>query len=649
MKPMNNMQSPCESVLEWSLEHRNEPLPAILQEHCSQCVDCQAFLEQERWIAGTIQSQAKQAPTGLSPERFTRVYEAIREASERLSVPVKQRFIWRRVVVSVLTACVMAVTGFWFLPLFHGETFMASKMNQQMRTLLQYQAPVVDSVSIAQADQTLQFASRYYNTNEEKAFYYANDHYSYEELLWIRWLVERTRAQYDMIAEDYQTLSPANLLKKFHIPFKEALSALESILNQYRQSVASADMTVDGVIERVDYYTNQIWLDSLQYPLYADTDLINFAKINSYIQMKLQKQDQKWNVIQISDSDFCNTILKGILVSVNATHLVLQDNPVVIEWNNRTIYTTCQPKELINKPVKIRAILGKDKSIALTVHELQEPKLRTLTGLIDTAYQTGFTMKDFHQSFLLSSNLKDNPMGIDKSFQVSITGEDYGEYFIVTEFTLIAPPVENNDILLASAEPIIQAPPQQKEATITRKVASSISPLKTAWTFDWIVGIKNNQYLLASGTTIAKANYTIPVGSKITKTVDSKTQTIIQSNQINGMAVHQMQATLTGKLSNGIYEFHSDAKKRVLYFTDKALPYMNQKVRIQGQGIEYSELIIFIDARVFQSQNAKILKGLVIREMERGKIFLLDNGTIFRMDTLTWIQNGPVAVGKTVK
>ena len=649
MKRMINKQSLCESVLEWSLEHRNESLPAILQEHCSQCVDCQTFLEQERWLAETIQNQAKKAPTGLSPERFSRVYEAIRETSERLSVPVKQGFVWRRVVVSALTACVMAVTGFWFLPLFHGETYMANKMNQQMRTLLQYQAPVVDSVSIARAEQTLQFASRYYNTNEEKTFYYANDHYSYEELLWIRWLVERTRAQYDMIAEDYQTLSPAKLLKKFHIPSTEALSALESILNQYRQSVASADMTVDGVIERVDYYTNQIWLDSLQYPLYADTDLINFAKINSYVQMKLKKQDQKWNVIQIADSDFCNTILKGVLVSVNATNLVLQDNPVVIEWNNRTIYTTCQPKELINKPVKIRAILGKDKSIALTVHEQPEPKLRTLTGLIDTAYQTGFTMKDVHQSFLLSSNLKNNPREIDKKFKISITGEDFGEYFIVTELTLIAPPVEDNDILLASVEPVIQTPPQQKEAGVIRKAAPSISPVKTAWTFDWIVGIKNNQYLLASGTIIAKANYTIPVGSKITKTTASKTQATIQSNQINGMAVHQVQATLNGKLSNGIYEFHSDTKKRILYFTDKVLPYINQKVRIQGQGIEYPELIILIEARVFQPQNAKTMIGLVIREMERGKIFLLDNGTIFRMDTLTWIQNGPVSVGKTVR
>ncbi|MCE5224055.1 hypothetical protein LLG10_07740 [bacterium] len=649
MKRKINKQSLCERVLEWSLEHRKESLPAILQEHCSHCVDCQAFLEQERWITDTIQNQAKQAPTGLSPERFSRVYEAIRETSERLSVPVKRGFVWRRVVVSALTACVMAVTGFWFLPLFHGETFIASKMNQQMRTLLHYKAPVMDSVSIAQAEQTLQFASQYYNTNEEKTFYYANDHYSYEELLWIRWLVKRTRVQYDTIAEDYQTLSPAKLLKKYHIPSREALPALESILNQYRQSVASADITVDGVIERVDYYTQQIWLDSLPYPLYTDNDLINFAKIHSFVQMKLQKQGQQWNVIQIADSGFCNTILKGVLVSASATNLVLQDNPVVIEWNNRTIYSTCQPKELINKPVQIRAIPDKGKSIALTIHELQEPKLRTLTGLIDTAYQTGFTMKDIHQSFLLSSHLKNNPREIDKSFQVSITGEDYGEYFIVTEFTLIAPPVENTDILLASAEPVIQASSRQKEATTTRKAASSLSPVKTTWTFDWIVGIKNNQYLLASGTTISKASYTIPIGSKITKTVDSKTQTTIQSNQINGMAVHQIQATLTGILSNGIYEFQSDGKKRVLYFTDKALPYINQKVRIQGQGIEYPELIILIDARVFQSQNAKILKGLIIREMERGKIFLLDNGTIFRVDSLTAVQNGPVAVGKTVK
>lgn len=645
---MINKSSPCETVLAWALDHRNEPLPADLQRHCDQCEDCRDFLQQEKWIVDTVQQQARLAPTTLSPEYFARVYTAIQETSDRLTVPVKQGFVWRRVVISVATAFVMAFTGFWFLPLFHGETYLANKMNQQMRTLLQYKAPVIESVTIAQAEQTLQFASRYFTTNEEKTFYYTNDHFTYEELLWIQWLVKRTGAQYSQIAEEYQSLSPVRLLNQYHISAKEAVPVLKNILDQYRQSIALADMTVDGIIERIDYYSHQIWLDTLPDPIEVDANWMNIARIKSYVQVKLQKTADQWKAIQILESHFSTVILNGTLDSVNASQLVLRDNPVVIEWNARTICTSAL-QDMIDKPVKIRVLPDKDKSIALTVKEQPELKQRTITGLLDSAYQTGFTLKDLHQSFLLSSNLTDNPRVIDPQFKISVTGEDYGEYFIVTELTLIAPPVENNDILLVSAAPVSTPPSQQKTATITRKTAPSKSITDSSVSTDWIVGLQNGQYLLAGGTTLPKANYTIPVGSKITKKSVSTNRVSIQSNEINEITVHHIRATLSNRLSNGVYLFRNEQQKKIVYYTEKTLPYLNQKVQIQGRCIEYPELIILIDGRIFQTQNAKTMTGLVIREMERGKIFLLENGTIFRIDALTAIQNGPVSVGKTVK
>lgn len=648
MKRRISTPSPCERVIEWSLERRYEPFPAELQKHSDCCPDCQAFLTQEKWILTTVQNQAKLAPTGLSPNQFARVFSAIQETSDRLSVPAKQLLPWRRALVALVTSFAMILTGFWFLPLFQGETYVASTVNRKMRALLQYQAPSIEAVSVEQADQTLQFASRYFTSNEEKTFYFSNDHFSYEELLWIRWLVQKTRAQYDRMAEDYQMLSPARLLYKYHLSSHEAVTALKSLLDEYRQSVVQADITVDGVVERIDYFNNRIWLDTMPESVIADLDWLNLAKIHQYVQVKLSKQDQEWHVVQILESDFCSTILQGKLSEVGPATFSLQDNPVMIEWNSRTVLSAASLEDLLHKLVKVRVVQDQTKSIALTVREQIEPKKRTMTGYIDTAYQSGFIMKDLHQSFLLSSALQQNPMELDKKFSVSVTGEDYGAFFIVQELVLIAPPVENTGLLLAAAPSVTIPAPRQKDASITRKVSSTRVNVESHTSPDWIVGIRDQHYLLASGETIAKAKNVYPIGSKITKATDSTKQTSILSGFINDLIIVRTEATLVSRLNNGVYVFVSDQQKKILYYTETSLPYINQKVQIQARAIEYPELIVLLEGRLFQSSHVKKMTSLVVREMEHEKVFLLENGVIIRLDALSFIQNGPISVGKMV-
>ena len=151
----------CERVMNWSLENRNQVIPSSLEEHIHQCSYCQEFLKEEAWVNQTIEEQASRAPLSLSSDQFARVYQAIQDTSERLSAPSRQFFPWRMVVIAAITTCSVLLAGFWWLPLFNGETFLANRLNHQLRTIMQYEASVTEVANVSVLDSSLQFASQY--------------------------------------------------------------------------------------------------------------------------------------------------------------------------------------------------------------------------------------------------------------------------------------------------------------------------------------------------------------------------------------------------------------------------------------------------------------------------------------------------------
>lgn len=629
-------------------------MPSSLEEHIRQCSHCQEFLKEEAWVNQTIQEQASRAPLSLSSDQFARVYQTIQDTSERLSAPARQFVPWRRVVVAALTTCAVLLAGFWWLPLFHGETFMANQLNHQLRTILQYQASVTEVAAVSVLDSSLQFASQYFQSDEEKAFYYANDHYSYEELLWIKWLAQQTGVGYDVIANDYKTLTPAQLLKKYHIASKTAMNSLQSIIAGYHQTSNSADLHIEGLVERIDYTTKEIWLDSYPEPIKIseNTEFLKLVKLNACVALSLQKQDESWYVVDMKESSLQTTILRGVLSRIESDKLFLEDNPATIQITNKTLTSGANIESLVSKPVQIRAMTYADQLIALTLKKQETPIQRTITGLIKEAYQYGFTLQTLQQSFLLSEAVTMNPLLINKTTQVSLSGEDYGDFFIVREITLILPPQNKDELLLASTAPAAQSSLMNPSETSPKKeVYKRSSPPVTQPArveTDWIVGLNHDQYLLASGSSFAKGSQTIPVGSKITYQKSAGVITV-QSHQINNLSVSRFQAVMGTKLSNGLTVLFNGQKKRVMVFSDQSLPPKNQSVQVQGRCIEYPELVIMLEGRIFQTQSLQSLTGLIVREMERGKVFLLEDGTIFHLDVFSEVKNGPLAVGKTVK
>lgn len=647
--------TPCERVVNWSLEYADQALPSSLQEHIDQCLECQAFLKEEAWIRQTIQEQAELAPTTLSSDKFARVYEAIQETSERLTAPVKQSIPWWQVITATITTCAVLLAGFWWLPLFNGETFLANRMNTQFRSILQYQAPITEIASVSGLDSSLQFASRYYQSNEEKGFYYANDHYSYEELLWMKWLVQKTCAKYEEIAYDYKSLTPARLLKKWHISPKDAMSGLQEVIKGYHQTRNLADLQVEGLVERIDYFTKEIWLDSYphSFKISEDSEFLKLIKMNACITLSLQKQNESWLIVDMKESSMQTTILRGVLSRIESDNVYLEDNPATIQITNKTQTGEENLESLLSQSVQIRVMTYSDRLIALTLKKQATPNIRTITGLIEDAYQYGFTLQSLQQSFLLSDAVTMNPLQISKTIQISLTGEDYGSYFLVRELTLILPPEPKEEILLASASPATQTnlvPPTDsapKRDVYKRTAPPEVKPVQKAET-DWIVGLKNNLYLLASGISFPKGNLTIPIGSKISYTKQTGTFSV-QSHQINNLSISRFQAVIHAQLGNGVTVLLNGQNKRVMVLNDQSLPGKNQTVQVQGRCIEYPELVIMLEGRIFQTHTLQSLNGLIVREMERGKVFLMEDGTIFHLDAFSEVKNGPLSVGKTVK
>jgi len=631
-----NLKKNCQRVQSWILMHSVNDLPTKISSHINGCNDCQEFLAQEKQIHSVIET-LKLRSIEIPAEQSLKVKQVIWETSQKLAnrVPAPNYLFPK---VTALIAVFSILLLFFFLPMYQGENYFGYKVNTQFASIMGSKSETYSSVSLKadlnQPVRNLQFASQYVQTTEEKSFYYSNGTLSREEYLLIRFLSNKTNTPPDQIYQLYSK-GYASLLRRLNLPYQKTFDEFEAYLNQFKETKENPSFDVDGMILSVNYFTQSIQIDTIPDEILLDPILVNFVYPGKYANFSLKKNETNFSCIHFQESSFPTTILTGFADSYHSAVLTLKNNPSPIQVTPLTYIEKYKDSTEFQSwgttPLRIRTVIHTDKLTALTISPAIQGTQRTMSGPIDVVYQYGFTMNALQISFCFSSDPPFSITKLKKGTWITITGKDFGKYFIIDSASLIPDPNQTkpNNYYYASAPKLIEKFREEK--------------------VDFVVGMDSTSLYLASGKTIPSKNGSFPLGSKVGYAEQNGINTAYILKELGTASMYRSSVGLVKKLENGVclYLGEKDSRRIFLYpAKGTALP---EKGVLQGLLIQYPAFSIMIDYRLFQIKSLTATKGMITREIETGNLFVLDNGMILKRDDWTEVNNGALAVGKTIQ
>jgi hypothetical protein len=631
-----NISKTCQKIQKWILFHPGEESPAFVVRHTMNCSDCSAFAKEEQWIQNQIQSGVLKLPT-IPLEQSLKVKQAIWESSRVLSQKKqKVSYLFPKVAGSLTILSILIL--FFFAPLFQGETYFGFQVNQQLSGYIRNNETVnVALREDASVSESLKFASQYVQTPQEKSFYFSTNSLSKENYLLIKYLSKKTKVDASQIYLWLAKGGYAYMLRMLNLPYQKTVSEIQKYIDQFRKSSLLPNFSIDGYVVWVDYGRDSIWIDSYNKEIRLDGFAMQSIHVGYYANFYLQEKDDVTSCIKMEKSLFLTKVLTGIADLTSNTKIYLQGNPVPIKVTSKTIFNEPIGSTQNNESkvmVRIRALEQQKEMTAITVTPLVAGIDRTMTGSIDQTFKYGFTLSGLKLSFCFEALPKTPLTNLPPKTIITVTGKDYGKYFLVTSFMVITPSPSVNE---GTRYYLAKADIQQK-----------LIPMDGH--FDFVVYRDQKLTYLASGKTVSVDLGMFPVGSKIKVIPGAKgTKPTISFVEMGNSLLLQSNVILLKKVENGAYLYSSDQKNnRILLFPKKG-QILPDKGILQGIMIQYPLLSIMIDYRLFQMKSLTTTRGLITKIMEDKKLFVLDNGILLQLDPWSQINGGNLGIGKTLQ
>ena len=630
----------CEKIQKWLLFHSGENFSVSIKKHLESCASCQQFVQEEKWIQLMLKNTSSQN-IEISMEHSLVVKQAIWQVSQELSRTKKKETYFFPKVAGAITA-ISILLLFFFVPLFGGENFLGFQVNQQLESYIQN----TETVGVAVIEDTnvamgLKFVSQYVKTTEEKSFYYSTNSLSKENYLLIQYLSNKTSIKATQVHDWLVQKGYAYLLRKLNLPYKKTVAEIKAYISQFRQATDIPSFSLDGYVERVDYDNQSIWIDSYNKEIKVDFLTLQAIHIGYYANFSLQEKEDMTSCVKIEKSLFPTTILTGKVDLHSETEIRLVGNPTPIQVTSKTIFSPVQEssekQSLDALYVRVRVMVHGDQLIAIAIRPIRLGTERTMSGSLDQVYKYGFTMENLMVSFCFESQPKVTLTNLPPKTIVTVTGKDFGAYFIVSSFNVIAnpdPKIPGTTYYLAKAD---------IGSRMAKQVSSDI-------TFDFVVSGDEKDLYLASGKKLSNQNGKFPVGSKIKMTnIHKSGQLKISWEEIGTSSIFQGNVIFQEKLENGCYVYTSEKKDKQFILFPKKGTSLPETGTLQGVVIQYNHFAIVIDYRLFQIRLLQTTKGLVTKMMDETRMAVLDNGVMIKTDDWTQISNGSLGVGKTLQ
>ena len=627
----------CEKNQEWILLHPGEVPGMSLLKHIQGCSSCQAFWEQEKLIQAGL-AKYKTMPISIPREQSLKVKQAIWETSQALSVKKQKINYFFPKVAGILTVCSILLL-FFVGPIFSGENYFGFQVNQSLGQMINQH----ETVSLVHRGDTastegIKFVSQYVKTPAEKSFYYTTGTMSKETYLLISYLAKKTGIEAKQIDEWINFRGYAYMLRKLHLPYQKTVVEIQSYLDQFRKAPSIPTLTLDSYILWVDYTNDTIWIDSYPREIKLDAILMHAVHVGQYATFYLQEKDQYTVCFQIEESLFPATILSGTVEMSDLYGIKLVGNPGIIQVTSKTIFNepiqareNSQSKDLL---VRIRALLHGDLMTAVSVTPYTKGLERTVSGVLDVSYHYGFTLQGLDLSFCFEKEPATSVTNLPIGTVITVTGVDYGTYFLVSRFSVIqaSQPIETH-YLLAKADSVME-PRMMKQAGVV----------------DFIIAREGDSLLLASGKKVASSVGQFPPGSKImisaSETLGKPTVSLLE---VGASTLFSGNVVLLKKLENGTCLFTVEQQNKKILLLPKKGETIPKKAILQGVMIQYENISIMVDYRMFLMKDLTTTKGIITKIMEKTKLLVLDNGTLVSLDDWTVITGEGYGVGKTVQ
>lgn len=633
MKKINT----CAKHQEWVLLHPGVTPVASVMEHINHCSDCQMFWEQEKIIQEEL-AQIKAIQLTIPNEQTLKVKQAIWETSLSLSSKKqKVNYLFPKVAGFITVSTILLL--FFFAPLFSGENYFGYQINQRFVHLLQNNESVsLVSRGNTSSTQDVKFVSQYVKTPAEKIFYYSTGQISKETYLMISFLAKKTGEKTEEIHHWLSSGGYAYMLRKLNLPYQKTLDEIESYLVQFRKSTLIPTMTLDGYILWVDYRNDQIWIDSYPRAIKMDAIAMHNVYIGLYATFFVQEKDLSSICYQMEDSIFPATILYGKLDFQDQNGIRIAGNPSSIQVTSKTIFNeSIQAKESNQSGellVRIRTFIHRDTMTAISITPYTNGSERTMTGRLDRAYRYGFTLKELDLSFCFDKDPTNPITNLPMGTILTVSGIDYGNYFLVSQFSIIEPPAPYRpQLLLAKVE----------EYPVLKR-------MKQIGIIDFVIAREGDFILLASGKKVSITKEQYSPGSKIQiLPSENKGKPTISFLEMGSSTIFNGTVVLLKKLENGTYLFSSEGKDlKVILYPKKGEIIPNRAI-LQGIMIQYDNISIMVDYRLFLMKDLTTTKGIITKIMDKTKLLVLDNGMLVSLDDWSVITGEDFGVGKTVQ
>ncbi|MDD3428198.1 MAG: hypothetical protein PHR42_04605, partial [Caldisericia bacterium] len=273
---------------------------------------------------------------------------------------------------------------------------------------------------------------------------------------------------------------------------------------------------------------------------------------------------------------------------------------------------------------------------------------RIISGEISKIYNFGFTLKNLNLSFcyLNDAILQNNLESISHlriGNLVTVKGLNYGNKFYVSEIIPI-------HFASTSTSVSVSKPKSLFKASLTGVTSAAIKENELKTIYDYVLGIKKTGEIVLKSGVIIKTDpaNNIPLGAKVKIIFDKNDNTLKSCNVSDYGKIKKISSELVSvkSLGNNIISLHTDQIDLFLYSED--LKTHNSQSFIQAKYIDYGDFGIAEKFRIFSYDELVNMRGSIIKVIEEGTSYLLDNGYILNIDELSSITGNSLCIGRTV-
>jgi hypothetical protein len=655
---MNKRNKTCEKVKSWLILNKDKNMPLWVKKHLEICQSCKEFARVEKSIFELSELNGKEE-INVSPDVDFRVKKAIIDVSNELANKRRKTSANARLFpkVGALIAVFAIFISFLYLPLFNGENYFAFRFEKEFNNLLSglnYSSLTLNemqSTKEATDISGLKFMNAFFGSEPYKSFYYIYRDLPEKDLLAIRFFSELSGKNPELVYKAIKQDGYAGAIRFLGLSYKDTISKLNDFINK-SPAINGEILSIEGIITFIDYIGGKIYLDSIYEPISINIDTINKVYVGEYVSIKTIRENNTLIVQSMDEGELLSTILKGTLKEIKDGVIILSNIDKPIKIKNGTIVKDMDEKvdldTLLGKDIVIRAIINNSEFHALSIYAFSKGEERIISGEISKIYNFGFTLKNLNLSFcyLNDAILQNNLESISHlriGNLVTVKGLNYGNKFYVSEIIPI-------HFASTSTSVSVSKPKSLFKASLTGVTSAAIKENELKTIYDYVLGFKKTGEIVLKSGMIIKTDpaNNIPLGAKVKIIFDKNDNTLKSCNVSDYGKIKKISSELVSvkSLGNNIISLHTDQIDLFLYSED--LKTHNSQSFIQAKYIDYGDFGIAEKFRIFSYDELVNMRGSIIKVIEEGTSYLLDNGYILNIDELSSITGNSLCIGRTV-